>query len=112
LFKPQLTAAQAKSFKDFLLSPMGLFFIGEFKPEEYKHDFGFGGVVFVEGYEDGRRKAGALSWGGVANTFWMIDREAGLVLTFGTQVIPPGDGKVKEVITVVEKEVYKLAGKT
>ena len=51
---------------------------------------------------------GALSWGGVANTFWMIDREAGLVVTFGTQVIPPGDLQVKEVITVVEKEVYRL----
>ena len=110
LFRPQLTAPQAESFKEFLLGPMGAFFIGEFKPEEYKHDFGFGGVVFVEGYEDGRRKAGALSWGGVANTFWMIDREAGLALTFGTQVIPPGDGKVKEVITVVEKEVYRMAG--
>lgn len=111
LFRPQLTAPQAKAFKEFLLGPMGAFFIGEFKPEEYKHDFGFGGVVFVDGYEDGRRKAGALSWGGVANTFWMIDRQAGLVVTFGTQVIPPGDGKVREVITVVEKEVYRLAGK-
>jgi hypothetical protein len=26
-------------------------------------------------------------------------------------VIPPGDGKVKEMITVVEKEVYRMAGK-
>ena len=40
----------------------------------------------------------------------MMDREAGLTLMFGTQVIPPGDGKVKEVITVVEKEVYRMAG--
>lgn len=110
LFRPQLTTGQAKSFKECLQGPMGAFFIGEFKPEEYAHDWAFGGVVFVEGYEDGRRRAGTLSWGGIANTFWAVDREAGLALTFGTQVIPPGDGKVKEVISMVEKEVYRLAG--
>jgi len=33
---------------------------------------------------------------------------AGIALTFGTQVIPPGDKGVKEVITVVEKEVYVM----
>ena len=27
----------------------------------------------------------------VANTFWIIDREADLALAFGTQVLPPGD---------------------
>jgi len=108
LFTPQLTPPQAASFKAFLLGPMGAFFIGEFLPEKHVHDFGFGGVVFVEAYSDGRRKAGALSWGGVANTFWMIDREAGLAVTFGTQVIPPGDKGVQGVITGVEKEVYKM----
>jgi CubicO group peptidase (beta-lactamase class C family) len=102
LFKPQLTPSQGQALKDALLGPMGSFFIGEFKA--------FGGVVFVEEYEDGRRNAGTLSWGGIANTFWMIDRNAGLALTFGTQLIPPGDVKVKEVISVVEKEIYKMAG--
>jgi len=110
LFKPQLTAEQAQAFTAALLGPMGTFFIGEFLAEEYEHDWAFGGVVFVEGYKDGRRRAETLSWGGVANTFWMMDREAGLTLTFGTQVIPPGDGKVKDVITMVEKEVYRMAG--
>jgi CubicO group peptidase (beta-lactamase class C family) len=110
LFRPQLTTTQAQAYKQYLLSPGGSFFIGEFLAEKYEHDWAFGGVVFVQGYEDGRRRAGTLSWGGVANTFWMMDREAGLALTFGTQLIPPGDGKVKEVISVVEKEVYRMAG--
>ena len=110
LFKPQLTSAQAQAFKEYLLGPSGAFFIGEFLAEKYAHDWAFGGVVFVEGYKDGRRGAGTLSWGGIANTFWMIDREAGLALTFGTQVIPPGDVKVKEVISVVEREVNRMAG--
>jgi len=40
----------------------------------------------------------------------LVDREAGLALTFGTQVLPPGDGPTSETITVVEKGVYELAG--
>lgn len=110
LFRPQLTSAQKEGFHEFLLGPMGAFFIGEFLWQKYEHGWAFGGAVFVEGYEDGRRKAGTLSWGGVANTFWTMDREAGLALTVGTQLIPPGDVKVKEVISVVEKEIYKAAG--
>lgn len=110
LFKPQLTSALRQSFKENLLGPSGAFFIGEFKPKEHVHDWAFGGVVFVEDYGDGRRKAGTLSWGGVANCFWMIDRKAGLTITFGTQLIPPGDAKAKEVITVVEKEINAMAG--
>lgn len=51
-----------------------------------------------------------MSWGGAANSFWLVDREAGIALTFGTQVVPPGDKGVKEVITVVERGVYAIAG--
>ena len=58
----------------------------------------------------GRRKKGTLNWGGAANTFWTIDRDADLALTFGTQVIPPGDRKVGKMITQVEVGMYELAG--
>ena len=110
LFRPQLTSTQQQSFKEALNGPVGAFFVGEFRPAEFEHDWAFGGVVFVEGYGDGRRNAGSLSWGGMANCFWLIDREAGLTLTFGTQLLPPGDVKSKEVISMLEKEVYAMAG--
>jgi len=110
LFESQLTAGQAASLKEFFCSPKGAFFIGEFDLETYEHGWSFGGILFLQGYEDGRRGAQSVSWGGAANSFWLMDREAGLVLSFGTQVIPPGDGKVKGVITLVEREVYKMAG--
>ncbi|KAM0712066.1 hypothetical protein Q7P37_011160 [Cladosporium fusiforme] len=112
LFKPQLTAEQAKALKGVFASPMGAFFVGEFFVDKYQHDWSFGGAIFVEGYEDGRRRAGTVAWGGAANTFWALDREAGLILTFGTQVIPPGDASVREVVSVVEKAIYELAGAT
>jgi CubicO group peptidase (beta-lactamase class C family) len=110
LFKPQLKPPQIQAQREIFLSPIGALFIGEFEMEKYQHGWAIGGIVFVEGYEDGRRKAGAMSWGGAANCFWIMDREAGLALTFGTQLVPPGDRKVKELITSVEKEIYTMAG--
>jgi len=110
LFESQLTAAQSASLKEYFSGPKGAFFIGEFDLGAYEHGWSFGGILFLQGYKDGRRSARSVSWGGVANCFWLMDREAGLALSFGTQVIPPGDVKVKEVITLVEKEVYKMAG--
>ena len=110
LFKPQLTAQQSASLKSVFNGPMGATFIGEFDFEKYEHGWSFGGIVFVQGYEDGRRRAGSVSWGGVANCFWLLDREAGVAVSFGTQVIPPGDKGVEGVIGVVEKEVYKISG--
>jgi CubicO group peptidase (beta-lactamase class C family) len=110
LFESQLTAAQSASLKEYFCGPKGAFFIGEFDLDKYEHGWSFGGILFLQAYEDGRRRAGSVSWGGVANCFWLLDREAGLAFTFGTQVIPPGDLKVEEVITAVEKGVYKIAG--
>lgn len=111
LFKPRLTAIQAKAHKDFSLSSMGKFFIGEFDWDKYKHGWSYGGLVFLQAYDDGRRRQGAITWGGMANSFWLLDREAGLAITFGTQVIPPGDEGVKGAISLVEKAVYAMAGK-
>ena len=44
------------------------------------------------------------------NTSWLLDREADLALTFGTQVMPPGGKLVSEMITAVEKGIYQEAG--
>jgi hypothetical protein len=46
----------------------------------------------------------------VTNKFWLMDREAGLAITFGTQVIPPGDAMVTETIMKVEKGIYGMTG--
>lgn len=89
MFTPQLTPEAAKGLTDFMKTPYSALFIGEWKPE-MKVNWGLGGILSMND-GDGRRKKGTLSWGGVANTFWTIDREADLALTFGTQVLPPGD---------------------
>jgi len=44
------------------------------------------------------------------NPFWIIDREAGIALTVGFQVLPTGDAGVKEATSLCERAVYKMAG--
>lgn len=46
----------------------------------------------------------------MTNPYWLIDREAGLCLTVGLQVLPPGDAACKEVTGWVERAVYRMAG--
>jgi CubicO group peptidase (beta-lactamase class C family) len=108
MFQPQLTPDQKKGFKDFMQSPFGALAIGEWGPD-MDLDWGLGGILVMRD-DNGRRKKGTLGWGGMANTYWLIDREAGLALTFGTQVLPPGDKKVEEMISAVEYGLYEKRG--
>ncbi|KAK6434612.1 hypothetical protein LTR95_009203 [Oleoguttula sp. CCFEE 5521] len=108
MFTPQLTSAETQGLKNFLTTPMAAMFIGEFV-KDLPVSWGLGGVLFLED-DDGRRKKGTMSWGGMTNPFWIIDREAGLALVFGTQLFPPGDLETAKVITTIEKSVYKMVG--
>ena len=50
-----------------------------------------------------------LLYGSVRNLLTDFN-QAGLALTFGTQVLPPGDKGTEEMISAVEIGVYKKAG--
>lgn len=67
LFKPQLTQQQATSMKEVLSSPLGALFTGETLAVEYEHGWPLGGLIFLEGYRDNRRRDESMSWGGSAN---------------------------------------------
>lgn len=109
MFEPQLSPASAQALNHFMkTSPMAAMVIGEFKPD-IEVNWGLGGILFMQD-DVGRRKKGTLSWGGMSNPFWLIDRESGVALTFGTQVLPPGDKGTEEMITAVELAVYEKAG--
>lgn len=108
MFTPQLTPESKQALKGFRNGPFAHMIIGE-NDGAIEADWGLGGILFLED-DQGRRKKGTLNWGGVCNTFWIIDREADLTLTFGTQVLPPGDQPTSETITAVEKAVYEMAG--
>ncbi|KAK4540125.1 hypothetical protein LTR36_009790 [Oleoguttula mirabilis] len=109
MFQPQLSPESAEALEKFMKhSPMAAMIIGEFNPD-VECNWGLGGILFMQD-DVGKRKKGTLSWGGMSNPFWLIDREAGLALTFGTQVLPPGDKPTEEMISAVELAVYEKAG--
>lgn len=88
MFKPQLGEGSTAAYNHFLKNWHSML-IGEVTPG-IPGNYGLGGALWMED-DVGRRKKGTMHWGGFYNPFWMIDREAGLALTFGTQLIPPGD---------------------
>lgn len=108
MFTPQLSAESKAALQDFRGSPLGKMAIGD-QDVDVVADWGIGGLLFTQDDKLGRRKKGTLNWGGYANTFWTIDRSADLALSFGTQVLPPGDPQVSKVITAVEIGVYEKA---
>ncbi|KAM0815175.1 putative Beta-lactamase-related domain-containing protein [Seiridium cardinale] len=105
MFVPQLTKKSKASLLHLMEDPSWA--VGEF-PRTNEYDWSFGGIL-VDGDSHEWRKRGTLIWGGAANLFWFIDREAGLCGVFGTQIYPAGDEKVRKVISAFEKEVYRLA---
>ncbi|KAK3634606.1 hypothetical protein LTR56_015186 [Elasticomyces elasticus] len=108
MFQPQLPSDGKRDLMGFMASPGGQFVIGEWKPN-LDLDWGLGGILLMQD-DEGRRKKGTLSWGGMTNPFWLIDPAADLALTFGTQVFPPGDPGTKEMISAAEYAVYEMAG--
>ncbi|KAI1655740.1 beta-lactamase/transpeptidase-like protein [Daldinia decipiens] len=69
-------------------------------------DYGLGGEIGLKD-EVGRRQAGTMSWGGLPNLIWWIDRKGGLCGALFTNLIPVGDAKIVELMTQFELSVYE-----
>lgn len=55
-------------------------------------DYTMAGLSVVGGMEGRRGGAGnAVSWGGLPNLLWCVDREKGKAVFYGSQILPPGD---------------------
>tara|TARA_B100000900_G_scaffold416214_1_gene450117 strand:+ start:4891 stop:6132 length:1242 start_codon:yes stop_codon:yes gene_type:complete len=67
--------------------------------------FGLGLLLHTDGI-DGGRKANAGSWAGLFNSYYWVDREAGIYGIFGTQVLPFYDGVAIETLLEFEQAVY------
>lgn len=107
MFTPQLGEGSAKAFAGFT-NAFSAMLIGEFNPD-VPASYGLGGMLFLKD-DVGRRKKGTMSWGGVVNTFWLVDREADICLTFGTQVMPPGEPECKKYTGIAERAIYEMFG--
>ncbi|CAD0109582.1 unnamed protein product [Aureobasidium uvarum] len=109
MFSPHLTSESRTGInKVFTMPEIVSLFVGKF-PETVIYDWGIGGVL-VDSRDDEHRKQKTLIWSGMPNNFWFVDREKGVCGLFGTQVYPPGDARVGDMIDLFEREVYQRAG--
>ena len=67
--------------------------------------FGLGLLLHTDGIEGGRRLFSG-SWAGLFNSYYWIDREAGMYGIFGTQVLPFYDDIAIEALLEFEQAVY------
>ncbi|KAF2796695.1 beta-lactamase [Melanomma pulvis-pyrius CBS 109.77] len=111
MFKPQLTVESQAALQDnYKSQPLrGPCSVGNVSPNCI-YDWGLGGLLTMEDVNEGMaawRKKGCLTWGGVLNCFWFLDRKAGICGTYGTQVLPPGDAQTREMMGLFEKSIYQ-----
>lgn len=52
--------------------------------------------------------AGTLTWGGLPNLKWFVNREKGVAAMFAAQVTPAGDPKMQELAAEYFREVWKM----
>ncbi|KAL2838524.1 beta-lactamase/transpeptidase-like protein [Aspergillus pseudoustus] len=56
----------------------------------------------------GRRRRGTASWSGLPNLHWWIDREAGIAAALFTQIMPPADAAVTDLVLKLEEALYDV----
>src|SRR5271170_3376884 len=70
--------------------------------------WGLGFLITVDAVP-GKRSAGSLSWGGIYNTYFWIDRTRGVAGVILTQFLPFADRKALALYDTFERGVYQLA---
>jgi CubicO group peptidase (beta-lactamase class C family) len=71
-----------------------------------KDGFGFGFLINATDYPGGRRSAGSLAWGGVANTYFWIDPHKSVAGVLMMQFLPFADQEGLAVLGDFERAVY------
>ncbi|OTB03560.1 hypothetical protein M426DRAFT_12499 [Hypoxylon sp. CI-4A] len=108
MFRTQLSPETKKAFNDFVQSSdFSRQLAGNsFDMDHQVLDWGLGGELSTVD-EAGYRKKGTLSWGGLPNLIWWIDRETGLCGALFTNMVPAADAKIVELMRLFEKAIYK-----
>jgi CubicO group peptidase (beta-lactamase class C family) len=70
------------------------------------------GFLITADQVPGKRSAGSLSWGGIYNTYFWIDRSRGVAGVILTQFLPFADRKALALYDTFERGVYQLADAT
>lgn len=106
LFKPCLSPLAAKKFQTTRTDQYRTLDNGQMAiPAPEFVDYALGGMVTMRDVPGGR-KSGAMSWGGLPNLSWVIDRDTGLALFYASQLLPPGDKETQRIVRGLEAAVY------
>jgi hypothetical protein len=104
MFTPQLTGAAEQAYQDDIALPYMQDVFASHKAGT-KVNWGLSGMMVLEDEATGRIR-GTMSWSGLPNLLWSIDRNAGLNLLYVSNIVPCGDYKSGEVHRWFEKEMY------
>lgn len=80
--------------------------LGQTWPKGAEGTFGFGSSIAGQDFP-GRRLKGSCNWSGMPGTHCWIDNESGVGGMLTTQILPPGDPMVTELLLELEKALYK-----
>ncbi|KEF56667.1 beta-lactamase [Exophiala aquamarina CBS 119918] len=69
-------------------------------------NFGLGGILNMEDVE-GVCKKGTMTWGGLPNLFWWIDRTAGTCGMYASQLLPPSDATSMQIALEFRKSIAR-----
>jgi CubicO group peptidase (beta-lactamase class C family) len=109
MFTPQLGAGARKGFENFLELP---YYKDAFASHKVgtKVNWGLGGMMVMQDEHTGRKR-GTMSWSGLPNLLWSIDRAAGLNLMYASNVLPFGDFPSARMQVLFETEMYRRFAK-
>ena len=104
MFSPQLVGGSKEACQQTHEMDM---WKGKFSSHKVGTDLNWGlAGLLVQSDEDSGIKKGTLTWGGLPNLQWSIDRESGLALLYAGNVLPFGDPASYRYQQLFEKEMY------
>ncbi|KAI4114730.1 MAG: hypothetical protein LQ338_007962 [Usnochroma carphineum] len=111
MFKPQLSEQSLASLTETLAKPEFGAPLGGL-PAQVKKNHSLAGMLPMDDLPGSWRK-GTLTWGGMPNLTWFVDRESDLCGLYATQILPSGEPKSLEMRDVFQKAMYeKLHNRT
>ena len=106
-FQPCLSPSSKQHMHDILSGKGGNMFTGGSLPAEIEVDYTMAGLCTPKGLEGKRGGAGdAISWGGLPNLLWCVDRKKKKAVFYGSQLLPPGDLMSGQAFARFEEAVF------
>jgi CubicO group peptidase (beta-lactamase class C family) len=72
---------------------------------------GLGGLIIVDDLPEYGQPAGTLTWAGLANTMWFVNRQKGVAGWFATQIMPFTDPLTMDAYNLFRKDLWETFNK-